>query len=569
MKQICWTTRFLLPLLITIGQPVIAQDAADQKDKTETEQITEAQSRLAERYKLLEDKLFTLYEYERDTNPLRSKILKRAFLQSQEKMTALQLRAIVQLLNDANLKDAQARQNLVLDELRSLLELLESEDRGKRVRDELKRHQEYLKEIDRLLRMQRGIRGQTEGDAAQKRLANSQQKAADRTGKLADEIKNNEESPDPENAQVDSDDEPSDSDEAVPKDKKDGTDESSDSESNESKPNESKPGENLEGNRDSKSGDSKSEPKDGPAQPSQNQGNPGEGSQNSDGSPPQPQQQQANPVRKRVEAAQDRMRKAQQNLEDANRKKSVENMIAAEAELAAARKELEEILRQLREEEVERMLAMLESRFRQMLEREIRVYDRTRKLDGIAQKERNTNFEIRAGKISVEQNSIATEASRTLLLLREDGSSVAFPETVEQLHLDMVQVAQRLSAAKTGKITIEIEEDIIETLEYLIQALVVAQQDLEKMKQQTPGQQQAGKPGDKPLVDALAEIKMLRGLQERIYRRHKRYSNLLANPDDQIGSTDDPDLQHALERLSVRQQHLTDIARDIVVGKNQ
>jgi len=565
MKQICWTTRFLLLLLIAVGQPVIAQDAADEKDKTETEQITEAQSRLAERYKLLEEKLFTLYEYERDTNPLRSKTLKRAFLQSQEKMTALQLRTIVQLLNDANLKDAQARQNLVLDELRSLLELLESEDRGKRVRDELKRHQEYLKEIDRLLRIQRGIRGQTEGGAAQKRLANSQQKAADRTGKLADEIKKNEESPDPENAQADSDDEPSDSDdEAVPKDKKDGTDESSDSESNKSKPNESKPGENLEGN-----GDSKSKPKDGPAQPSQNQGNPGEGSQNSDESPPQPQQQQANPVRKRVEAAQDRMRKAQQNLEDANRTKSVENMIAAEAELAAARKELEEILRQLREEEVERMLAMLESRFRQMLEREIRVYERTRKLDGIVQKERNTDFEIRAGKISVEQNSIATEASRTLLLLREDGSSVAFPETVEQLHLDMVQVAQRLSAAKTGKITIEIEEDIIETLEYLIQALVVAQQDMEKMKQQTPGQQQAGKPGDKPLVDALAEIKMLRGLQERIYRRHKRYSNLLANPDDQIGSTDDPDLQHALERLSVRQQHLTDIARDIVVGKNQ
>ncbi len=565
MKQICWTTRFLLLLLIAVGQPVIAQDAADEKDKTETEQITEAQSRLAERYKLLEEKLFTLYEYERDTNPLRSKTLKRAFLQSQEKMTALQLRTIVQLLNDANLKDAQARQNLVLDELRSLLELLESEDRGKRVRDELKRHQEYLKEIDRLLRMQRGIRGQTEGGAAQKRLANSQQKAADRTGKLADEIKKNEESPDPENAQADSDDEPSDSDgEAVPKDKKDGTDERSDSESNKSKSNESKPGENSEGN-----GDSKSKPKDGPAQPSQNQGNPGEGSQNSDGSPPQPQQQQANPVRKRVEAAQDRMRKAQQNLEDANRKKSVENMIAAEAELAAARKELEEILRQLREEEVERMLAMLESRFRQMLEREIRVYERTRKLDGIVQKERNTDFEIRAGKISVEQNSIATEASRTLLLLREDGSSVAFPETVEQLHLDMVQVAQRLSAAKTGKITIEIEEDIIETLEYLIQALVVAQQDMEKMKQQTPGQQQAGKPGDKPLVDALAEIKMLRGLQERIYRRHKRYSNLLANPDDQIGSTDDPDLQHALERLSVRQQHLTDIARDIVVGKNQ
>ena len=54
--------------------------------KPESEQITEAQRRMAKRYKLLEDKLFTLYEYERDQNPMRSKILKRAYQQSQEKI---------------------------------------------------------------------------------------------------------------------------------------------------------------------------------------------------------------------------------------------------------------------------------------------------------------------------------------------------------------------------------------------------------------------------------------------------------------------------------------------------
>ena len=133
----------------------------------------------------------------------------------------------------------------------------------------------------------------------------------------------------------------------------------------------------------------------------------------------------------------------------------------------------------------------------------------------------------------------------------------------------MVQVAKRLSAARVGKITLEIEEDIIDTLDYLVEALVQTQQDMESMQSASPQQQQGAMPGDKPLVDQLAEIKMMRGLQERIYKRHQRYSRLLDEPDDEIGRTDDPDLRRALIRLSERQQQLTEIARDIVSGKNQ
>ena len=89
------------------------------------------------------------------------------------------------------------------------------------------------------------------------------------------------------------------------------------------------------------------------------------------------------------------------------------------------------------------------------------------------------------------------------------------------------------------------------------------------MNQSQKQQQQGGRPGSRPLVDQLAEIKMLRGLQERIYRRHKRYSNLLEDPEDEIGVAQDPDLQSALERLAEKQRQLTEIARDIVQGKNK
>ena len=242
-------------------------------------------------------------------------------------------------------------------------------------------------------------------------------------------------------------------------------------------------------------------------------------------------------------------------------------MKKAEREMALAKKELEEILRQLRKEEVERTLAMLEGRFRKMLEREVRVQESTKKLDRVVAEQRGTEFEIRAGKLAVEQNSIATEAGRALMILLEDGSSVAFPATVEEMQEDMLQVSSRLSAAKVGTVTIEIEADIIDTLDYLIKALVKTQQDMDSMSQKNP--QGGGQAGDRPLVDKLAEIKMLRGLQERILRRHRRYSKFLDDPDDLVGGTDDPELQAALQRLAERQAQLTKIARDIVNEKNK
>ncbi len=514
----------------------------------DSEPISAAQRRMAQRYKLLEDKLFTLYEFERDQNPIRSNILKRAYQQSQEKMTATHLRTIVDLLDNEQLKEAEQHQKVVLKELEELLVLLESEDRGKRVRDEIRRHQEYLKEVERILRMQKGLRAQAENNADSKRLGKSQERTAERTGKLADDIRINEEAPEQDAGKTPTD--PSLDDGLPPED------ENSPPEDSESPPDQNSSGESPD--------------TDSQNQPSQGQPAEGQSGQNPETDPQNEQDSQSqNPVRQKIQAAEQRMRDAQEKLDRANRENAIADMQAAEEELAAARKELEEILRQLRKEEVERTLAMLEGRFRKMLERELRVYDNTRSLDQVTSSERNTDFEIRSGKISVEQKSIAMECERALLVLREDGSSVAFPETVDQLYQDMLQVADRLSAANTGRITIELEEDVLETLEYLIQALVTTQKDLESMKPGSPGAPGGGQPGDKPLVDSLAEIKMLRGLQERIYARHQRYSKLLNDPDDDLGSTDDPDLQTALERLSVRQQQLTDIARDIVVGKNQ
>ena len=591
MKTLALKTSLAFAILFAVGfsapqfsnqtlAAVFVQETDDKTELSEAQKLEADQKRLAEQYKLLEEKLFSLHEFEKDSNPIRSKLLQRAFVQSQEKMTSSQMKMIVKLLTKSKLKDAEGEQKEVLGQLEALLELLQSEDRGKRVRDEIQRHQAYLKEVERILRIQKGIRGQTEGGVDERRLSNSQEKVAKRTEKLGNEIGENESGESESGGEPNSESnsggkkkEPNEgSEKKDPNEKPSGTKEG---QSKDGKPKDGEPkdGDSKNGQAkgdEEKSGDAESKPAEGqPSEGQPSQGQPGEG-QSGEGQSGEPseQAQPENPTRKRIQAAEDRMRKAQEKLDKAQRDDAIEEMIKAEREMAAAKKELEEILRQLREEEIERTLAMLEGRFRKMLEREIRLIESTKKLNEIVPEQRATDFEIRAGKLSVEQSAIATDAARALLLLREDGSSVAFPATVDEMHQDMQQVANRLSAAKVGRITIEIEEDIVDTLNYLIAALVQTQEDMEKMKQRSKSGK-GGQPGDRPLVDKLAEIKMLRGLQERIMRRHKRYARFLDDPDDMVGETDDPEVQAALNRLAEKQAQLTEIARDIVNEKNK
>ena len=171
-------------------EALLSQD--ETSPKNEVEQLRADQSKLANQYQLLEEKLFSLYQYERDNNPMRSKLLESAYVLSKEQMTTADLKQVVEWIKNAKYKDAESGQLQVIGELETLLKLLESEDRNKRVRDEIRRHQEYLKEVERLLRIQKSIRAQTEGKTESGRLANAESRAANRAARLARQISKNE-----------------------------------------------------------------------------------------------------------------------------------------------------------------------------------------------------------------------------------------------------------------------------------------------------------------------------------------------------------------------------------------
>ncbi|MCA9113974.1 MAG: hypothetical protein KDA79_02735 [Planctomycetaceae bacterium] len=257
------------------------------------------------------------------------------------------------------------------------------------------------------------------------------------------------------------------------------------------------------------------------------------------------------------------MERAIEELKKKNHDDASDSQGDAIAELEKAKEKLEEILRQLREEEQELLLFALEARFQKMLALQQIVYNGTLSLSRTPNEEWTARHFGRSRELSGQETEIAVEALKALTLLKEEGSSVAFPEGVEQLREDMLTVADRLETEQVGEITQGIEKDIIEALQEMIEAL---QKEMEKKKeeQQQQQQQQQGQKQDPPLVDQLAELKMLRSLQLRVNRATRRLGRLVegeqATKADVVGE---------LQRLARRQARIQEAAYDLATGRNK
>ena len=583
---------------------------------TPSDELALKQGRIASSYARLEALLLRgAQRYERD-DPRRAELLKRVLGLSKERLIHLQLETVVKILNQEELRRAVGDQREVRDDLRALLELLQSEDRSQKIEQERERVRDYLKVVGEFIRRLRDIQSRTEGVGDAARLVGEQGKLADRAGDLATQIQENEEggaAPD----KKDQDAQNSDKDQEDGDSKADGQDKdrddtqgkgpAKDGQKADAKGGGEQKGDGKSGGQGKPGDKSGEQPKtpdksdgngqesdqpssddqdkaennsqgqsQGQGQKSQGQGQ-NQGQQDpSDQPPPQP----SYPGRKRIQAAEQRMREAQKKLQEANRDGAVKDQEEARRQLELAKAELEEILRQLREEEIERTLAMLESRFKKMLQMQIKIYDQTKQIyedavtgpggeEPIEAPRLTSEQTIRAAKLSSQERVIVFEADKALALLREEGSSVAFPEATEQIRDSMNQVANHLGKADVGLITQEIEEEIIEALSEMIEALQKAQKDKEK-KPRPPGRPPPpGEPEDPRLVEMLAELKMIRAMQMRVNRRTKRYARFLDDQDDPKGQVIRDELVAALKRLSDREARIHRVTRDIVLEKNK
>ena len=577
------------------------------------ESLAEIEGRLADRFARLEISVERLAELSRSTQPRRATLLRQLIAQSRERDVTGQFQKVVAALEQESLSSALDGQAGLETELNKLLELLLQEDRDRQIDSERKRVGRYLQEVNRLIRLQRGVKARTDGGDEAKELADDQKEVGDKTKELGDEVEEAEKTAAQKESSDSSSDESGESAESSEQqgESKDGQSKSKPSESGEGK---KSAGESAEGDEESKndkpgdseqdsdkekpsekkpreSGDesekesaeskqsnegqpSDSQPSEGqsgeskPSESQPNQGQPSQGSPQESGQsgqsgessppseqpPPSPMQRAAEKLRQ----AQQQMEQAQKKLEEAKQEGAVADQAKAVEELEQAKAELERILRQLREEELERMLVMLEARFRKMLDDQIAVYDETKKLDAAAGKSQAHEMEIASGRLARRESLIVREADRALVLLREDGTSTAFPEAIEQARDDMQSIAQRLRETRVDLITQGLEEDVIAALEETLAALQQALKDLRDQKGNQQSGQGQGQPGEKPLVDQLAELRMIRSLQIRVNKRTQQYGAMIEG--EQAKETE---LIEALEELALRQQKIFQATREL------
>ena len=502
-----------------------APDAVQAPDK-DAEKLQNDQAAIAGRYSRFERLLSQMADMLGRDDPERAELLRRAISEGRENAIASELESINELLSKGDLGPARKKQTEVTKGMQQILTLLQSEDRRSEVEKERERLNQILNDVRNLTARQKADRAAAQNSRSPSNAAPGQQETLKKTGDVLDDVQSHDASQgDSENGDP-TDGDPKDGD---PKDK---------------------------GSNDKKSG----EPSE-PGEPSESgePGEPGEPSESGESGESQSgqQQQQQTPGREQLEKAKKEMQDAIDKLKDQDRDGALDNQDEAIKQLEKAQKELEETLKQLREEEKEMILAALEARFQRMLSLQTQIHDETVAL-GATAREKWLNTAIgRCRELSQQQADLTRECSLTVGLLQEDGTSVSILIAVEDIESDMKTVASRLQDTKAFDLTQSIQTDIIEALRELIETVQQEMEDMEQQQQQQqqqeqqpPSQQQA------PLVELMAEIKVLRSLQLRVNRRTATVDRLLQAGDP----TEQAALVDQLEELAIRQNRLTESA---------
>ena len=499
--------------------------------------LVDREAELLRRYRDLERSFLRLADLLAASDPRRAALLRSVFDKAREEQVGDRLGTIVELLEKEQYLKAGTSQAGAIEQFRALLELLESGDAERRLANTRQEVREYLSRLAKAIARQRDIEGSTEAGAREAELAERQRAVAEETRALAEDIGNFARRVDGREG----------SGRFRPEPRGEATE----------PPDAAEPGAEKGGQEGSQQGSQQ-----GGGSPA---AEPTDGQDAAAGPEPEGDDDaaRAERTRRRLEAAERRMRSARERLDEARRREARQEQEKAVEELETARAELEEILRQTREQEVERLLVQLQARVREMLaaERRVQTAAEAAASGGTAGREQ----ELEAARLGREQQAIAGEAGRALMLVREDGSAVAIPQALEGIRDDATQAAARLARGDVGGTTRGLLADLVTNLEELLATLETSQRDQER-RQAGPAGGRPQEPGEQPLVDKLSELKMIRSLQLRVNARTERFARLL---DDGTERADAPELRQALERLAERQRKIEQAAHDIVTGRTE
>jgi hypothetical protein len=163
-----------------------------------------------------------------------------------------------------------------------------------------------------------------------------------------------------------------------------------------------------------------------------------------------------------------------------------------------------------------------------------------------------------------KEGAIVSEADAALKLLASEGSAVAFATVLEEVRQDMVAVQRRLTNAVVDKDTQVIEENIIAMLKDMVDALKKAQQKPSEPMPPMDGQPGQQKPQNQKLIELIAELKLIKTMQQQVNNRTKMYGDK-----EPAKQAQDKLIQTELKQLSNRQTKLQEMIEKIASGSNQ
>src|SRR5262249_24881585 len=227
--------------------------------------------------------------------------------------------------------------------------------------------------------------------------------------------------------------------------------------------------------------------------------------------PPKDDQGSTAPARKKIAEAVQRMEEAEKRIKIPDNDKATQEQTEAIKNLDEAKRKLEELLRQLRQEEIERLLAALQMRCERMLAMQIEVRDGTirvfKDVEGREARKPDRSDQQASNKLSDKEEEIIREANNAIRVLTAEGSAVAFPEGFTQGRDDRNNGWGRVGGTDVSVFTQTIENDIIAMLKEMIEALKKARQDNQNRKPPSPGQ--GGGQSNQKLIELLQELKMI------------------------------------------------------------
>lgn len=261
------------------------------------------------------------------------------------------------------------------------------------------------------------------------------------------------------------------------------------------------------------------------------------------------------PGQQEVEKAVPLQREAADELRKNKPKDAAEKQAEALKKLKAARELLNDTLEQLRKEQQEMLLAALETRFAAMLAKQLECLKATGALHELGRTNWKRTDQLALADLASGQQWISQEADQALTILKEEGTTVAFPQIVSQIRDDSRAAGDLLAAADVAEITQGLQRGIEEALRELLEAVKKKQEEL----QSAPDESEGGQSQDQnpPLLPGSAELKLLRSCQVRINSATSRLNTL------RTGNDDPSKLAEELKRLAERQKQVSEMAKQM------